>query len=59
GKRGLGYAAVAIVGIFKTPQNHCGRGLAPDSSVPVSLSVTDLLPSGASPLPQGFVLPGL
>ncbi|MBD8097351.1 hypothetical protein IFU06_09405 [Pseudomonas fluorescens] len=30
----------------------CGRGLAPDSGGSVSIAVTDVPPSGASPLPH-------
>ncbi|AZF25210.1 hypothetical protein C4J90_1021 [Pseudomonas sp. R2-60-08W] len=35
-----------------TPRLKCGRGLAPDSGVSVSIFLTDPPPSGASPLPH-------
>ena len=40
--------------ILKTQEVKCGRGLAPDSGVPVSISATDPPLSGASPLPHWF-----
>ncbi|TNB94567.1 hypothetical protein FHG55_16105 [Pseudomonas jessenii] len=35
---------------------NCGRGLAPECGVSVDISLADMPHSGASPLPQGFVV---